>query len=125
MQDEVDGLARKLEVDRHRNQASPHDAVIGRKVLGAIRRENGDAVPAREPALHQRARDAISHRIELSIAELARNLLAAEIDDRDFAQVAIAANEVTEVGEDGHRVLIVSARSVCSLPLVGEGWGAG
>ena len=37
--------------------------------------------------------------------ELARTRFAAEIDDRDFAQVAIAADEVAEVGEWSHRQL--------------------
>ena len=102
-QDEIDGLARKLEVHRHRDQARAHDAEIGREILGAIGGEDGDAIAAREPARGERARDAVRHGVELGIAEFARRLLAAEIDDRDLAGIAIAADEVAEVGEGGHQ----------------------
>ena len=58
-----------------------------------------DPVAARKPALGERARHAVRHGIDPAIAELARNLFAAEIDDRDLVQIAIAANKVTEIGE--------------------------
>jgi len=43
-----------------------------------------------QAALDQRAGDAVRHGVELREAELAWRLLAAEIDDRDFAEVAVA-----------------------------------
>ena len=63
-QDEMDGLARKLEVHRHRDEAGAHDAVIGGDVFGAIGRQDGDAVAAREAARGERTRDAIRHPVE-------------------------------------------------------------
>ena len=85
-EDEMDGLARELEVHRHRDQARAHDAVIGREIFGAIGGEDGDAIAACKAALRQRAGDAVRHGVEPGIAELARHLLAAEIDDRDLVR---------------------------------------
>ena len=95
----MDGLLRELEVHRHRDKARAHDAVIGREIFGAVGREDRDAVAAREAALGQRARDAVRHGVELGIAEFARRLLAAEIDDGDLGQVAVANDQIAEVGE--------------------------
>src|SRR3954471_18779243 len=41
-EDEMDGVAGKLEIHRDRNQARAHDAEIRGEVLGAIGREDGD-----------------------------------------------------------------------------------
>ena len=98
----MDRLARKLEVHRHRDQAGAHDAVIGGEIFGAVGREDGDAVAARQAALGQRTRDAVRHPVELGIAELARSLFAAEVDDGDLVEVAIAADQVAKIGEVGH-----------------------
>src|SRR5262249_54985033 len=102
-EDEMNGLARELEIDRHCDQARAHDAEIGGNELGAIGRENADAIPAREAALGQCTRHAIRHAVDLAIGEFARRLLAAEINDRDLVEVAIAPDEVAEIGECGHR----------------------
>ncbi len=72
LQDEMDGLARKLEVDRDGNKSRAHDAVVGGEILGAIGGEDRDAVATHQPAPHKRARDAVRHRVELRVAELAR-----------------------------------------------------
>ena len=53
--------------------------------------------PRLKPALGERARDAHRHGVELGIGVLARHLLAAEIDDRDLGQVAIAADQIAEI----------------------------
>ena len=82
----MNGLARKLEIHRHGDQAGAHDAVIGREIFGAIGGEDGDAIAARKAALCQRPGDAVRHGVEPGIAELARDLLAAEIDDRGLAR---------------------------------------
>ena len=58
--------ARKPEVHRHRDEAGAHDAEIGGEIFGAVGRQDGDAVAAREAAPAQRARDAIRHRVELA-----------------------------------------------------------
>ena len=50
-EDEMDGLAGKLEIHRHRNQARAHDAVIGREIFGAIGGEDGNAIAACKAAL--------------------------------------------------------------------------
>src|SRR5262249_37816162 len=42
--DEVNGLARKLEVDRHSDEAGAHDAEIGCEIFGAIGRKNSDTI---------------------------------------------------------------------------------
>ena len=97
---------RELEIDRHRDEAGAHDAVVGAKVLGAIDRQDRDAVAAREAALGQRARHAARHRVERGVGELARGRLAAEIDDRDAVGIEVATNEITEVVEAGHSVQI-------------------
>ena len=60
----MDGLARKLEVHRHRDQAGAHDAEIGGEIFRAIGGEDGDAIAAREAAPEERARDAVRHRVE-------------------------------------------------------------
>ena len=39
-QNEMDGLARKLEVHRHRDEAGAHDAEIGGEIFGAIGRQH-------------------------------------------------------------------------------------
>src|SRR5438045_3444128 len=64
-----------------------------------------DAAAAREPAREQRPRHAVGHRIEARIAELARHLFAAEIHDRGLAAIAVAADQVAEIGEGGHSYL--------------------
>src|SRR6516225_6373000 len=56
----------------------------------------------------KRAGDAVRHGVELGIADLAREL-AAEVDDRDLVEIAIAADEVPEVGERGHGNMVISA----------------
>ena len=99
----MDGLARKPVVHRHRDQARAHDAVIGGDEFGAVGRQDRDAVAACKAALRQRARDALRHGVELGIGVFARHLLAAEIDDRDLGEVAVARDQVAEVGEFGLR----------------------
>jgi hypothetical protein len=103
LDDEVDGLLREFEIHRHGDEARTHDAVVGREIFGAIGRKDRDPVAAREAALGQRPRDAIRHGVELEIAELARRLLTAEVDDRDLGHVAVANDQVAEIGEGRHR----------------------
>src|SRR5262249_19512657 len=64
---------------------------------------------------------------EGAIAELARALLAAEIDDRHLVEIKFAVDQVAEVLEVEHGTKIGAACSVCPLsPLLrGEGWGEG
>ena len=95
----MDRLARKLEVHRYRDQAGAHDAVIGGEIFCAVGGKDGDAVAARQAALGQRTRDAVRHRVELGMAEFARRLLAAEVDDGDLVEVAIAADEIAKIAE--------------------------
>ena len=99
--DEMNGLARKAIVHRHRDEACAHDAEVGREIFGAIHRQDGNAVAALETAFRQRACDRHAHRIELGVGVLARRLLAAEIDDRDLGEIAVADDQVAEVGEGG------------------------
>jgi hypothetical protein len=98
----MNGRARKLEADRHRDETGAHDAVIGGEIFRAIGGEDGHSLPARKAARGKRAGDAVSHAVELAVADLAREL-AAEIDDRDLVEIAIARDEIAEVGERGHR----------------------
>ncbi len=100
--DEVDRLPRELEVHRHRDEAGAHDAVIRRKIFGAVGGQDGDAVAALEPACGERARDAVRHGVELRVGEFTRALLAAEIDDRDLRQIAITLDEFAEIPEIRH-----------------------
>ena len=51
---------------------------------------------APEPALRQRASHAHGHGIELGVAVFARHLLAAEIDDRDLGEIAVARDQVAD-----------------------------
>ncbi len=108
LDDEMDGLLREFEIHRHRDEARTHDAVVGREIFGAIGREDRDPVAADEAAPGQRTRDAIRHGVELEIAELAWRLLAAEIDDRDLGHVAVANDQIAEIGEGRHRTRSVS-----------------
>ena len=98
LDNEMDGLARKAVVHRHRDEARAHDAVVGGEIFGAVHRQDRDAVAALEATLDQRARDAHAHGVELGIGVLARRLLAAEVDDRDLGEIATADNQVTEIG---------------------------
>ena len=101
-QDEMNCLLRKLEIHRHRDQARAHDPTIGREIFRAIGGEDRHAIPAREPALCQRARNSVRHRVELRVAELPWRRFATEIDDREFRQIAVTANEIAEIGGGGH-----------------------
>ena len=98
----MDGLLRKPVVHRHRDEARAHDAEIGRDEFGAVGREDRDAVAALEAALGERARHADRHGVELEIGVLGRHLFAAEIDDRDLGEVAVAPDQVAEIFELGH-----------------------
>ena len=98
----MDGWARKLEIHRHRHKTRPHRAETGRKVLGAVRREDRNPVAAREPALPERPRDAVRHCVEHRIAQVPRRLLTAEVDDGKLAEVAIAADQIAEILERCH-----------------------
>ena len=84
LDDEIDGLARKPVVHRHRDQARAHDAEISGEIFGAVGGQDGDALAAREAALCERARHAHGHGVELGVGEFARHLFAAEIDDREL-----------------------------------------
>ncbi len=102
LDDEMNGLARKLEIHRHRDQTRPHDAEIGGEIFGAIGGQYRDALAAREAARQQGARDAVRRLVERPVAEFARSLPAAEVDDRDLVEVAVAADQVAEVLEMSH-----------------------
>jgi len=58
-QNEMDRLARKLEIHRDADQTSPHDAVIGREKFHTIGRENGHPVAA----CHAEPREADRERV--------------------------------------------------------------
>ncbi len=109
----MDGLARKLEIDRHRHQAGPHDAEIGGDKFGPIGRQDCHSVAAPKAPRQQGARDAVRHLVERPVAEFSRRLLGTQIDHRDLVEVAIAADQVTEVLEVGHGPMILAACSVC------------
>ena len=119
VQDEGDGLGRKPVVDRHRDEARAHDAVIGGEIFGAVSGQNGDALAAREAARQQSPRGALSSLIERCEGEFPRRRLAAEIDDRDLVLIAVAIDEVAEIGEFRH------ARVEFSQPPAAAGGGAG
>ena len=105
----MNGLARKLEIHRHRNEAGAHDAVIGGDIFGAVGGKQRDPVAALQAALDERARDAVRHGVELRERELARAVFAAEIDDRDFCQIAIAPDQIAEIGKTRHALTPASA----------------
>ena len=98
----MDLATRKLETDRHRNGAGAHDAEISREKFRPIGGEDRDTRAPRKPASGERARNCVGHGIKMSIGKLARRVLAPQIDDRDFLQVAVAPNEVAKIGEAGH-----------------------
>ena len=56
LDDEMDGLLRKLEVHRHRDEAGAHDAEIGREIFGAVGGEDRDRSPRAKPRCSARAR---------------------------------------------------------------------
>ena len=86
----MDGLARKFEIHRDRDQPGAHDAVIGGEIFGAVERQERDAVAAPQAMLAERPRHAVRDGVELREGEFPRRRFAAEIDDRGFRQVAIA-----------------------------------
>src|SRR5215831_13608699 len=65
--------------------------------------------PARQAARAKRAGDAVGHGVELGIADLAREL-AVEIDDRDLVEIAVAPDEIAEIGEARHGSVLRGAR---------------
>ena len=99
-QDEGDGLGRKPVIDRHRDEACAHDAVIGGEIFHAVGGQDGDALAARKSARREAAGDRHRHGVEIAIGE-APLALAAEIDDGELGRVAVAADEVAEIGECG------------------------
>ncbi len=101
----MDGVARKLEIRRHRDQARAHDAVIGGEKFGAVGRQDRDAVAAFQPVLDQRPRHAVRHIVDLRKRELARRRLAAEVDDGNLRQIAAARDQIAEIREAGHTVV--------------------
>src|SRR5215467_4046346 len=105
----MNGRAGKLEADRHRDKTGAHDAVIGRQILRAIGGEDGHPLPARKAARAKRAGDAVAHGVERGIADLAR-ALAAAIDDSDLVEIAIARDEIAEIGEARHGCALRCAR---------------
>src|SRR5262249_28375841 len=114
-QDETDGLPWKLEIHRHRHETGTHDPEIGSEKFSTIGGKDADPIAARKATLQQRARDAIGHDIEPSIAELARPTLAAEIDDGNLVEV-ITADEVAEIGEV-RKLAGIIAHGSFALPL--------
>ena len=102
-QNEMDGVARKLEIHRHRDQPGAHDAVISGEIFGAIERQERDAIAALQAALDERARHAVRHGVEFREGEFTRRCFAAEIDDRSFRQVAIADDQIAEILESASR----------------------
>ena len=81
--------------------------------------------PRASPRLRKRARDAVRHGVELEIGELARRLLAAEIDDGGLGQVAVADDQVAEVGEGGIGCSSTYGAAACSaIHPFGGGGGA-
>ena len=102
-EDELDGGARELEIDRHRDEAGAHDAIDRGDEFGAVGGEDRHPVAAARPRLGERAGDAVRHRIERGERELARRSLAAEIDERDLGEIAVAADEIAGIGEH-HRL---------------------
>src|SRR5262249_13738273 len=108
-QDEMNSRTGKLETDRHRDETSAHDAVIGREIFRAVGGEDGHPFSARQAARAKRAGDAACHGVELGMADLAREL-AAEIDDGDLVEIMVAPDEVAEIGEARHDAALRCAR---------------
>src|SRR5262249_788811 len=96
------GRCRKSKIDRHRYEAGAQDSVVGGEKLGAVGGEDADPLAAPETARRERARHAVRHRIEPAVAHLARRLFAAEIDERDLVEIALALDQIAEVGECSH-----------------------
>ena len=103
LQDEMDRLSGKLEVHRHRDEARAHDAVVGGKIFGAVGRQDCDTVAACQAALSQGARHSHRHTVQLRVAVLARRLLAAEINNSGLAEIAVAPDQIAEIGERRHQ----------------------
>src|SRR5262249_34329162 len=99
--DEIDGLGGKAVIDRHCDESCAHDAVIGGNELGAVGGQNRDAVAACKSARRERASDPAGHAVEIRIGEVSF-ALAAKINDRELAWVAVAAKKVAQIGEQGH-----------------------
>src|SRR5271165_2536785 len=93
-QDEMNGVAGKLEVHRHCNEAGAHDAEIGSEIFHPIGGKDGNAVAARQSAPQQGAGYPVRHGIEPPIGKLTRRLFSAEIDDGELARVTVATNKV-------------------------------
>ena len=98
-QDEIDGLARELEVDRHRDQAGAHDAEVGGEIFRAVGGKDGDAVAARQSARRQRAGDAVGHRVDLRVGESRGSSSPPRSMMAILLEVAVAADQIAEIGE--------------------------
>src|SRR4029079_2316851 len=94
LEDEVDGRIWKPVVNRYRDETCAHDAEIGGDVFGAVGRQNGDAIPTLETAFGQRAGDPNRHGVEFEKRVLGRHLFAAEVDDCDLGEVAVAPDQI-------------------------------
>src|SRR5258707_904945 len=90
----------KLIGDRHKSRA--HNSVVARKIFYPVSRQNGDPLAAFERARRQRPRNPARHCIKRSVAEFARRVFAAEIDDRGLVEIAVAVDEIAEITSAGH-----------------------
>ena len=96
---EFDGGAGTLDIHRHCDETRAHDAVTRREILGPVGRKNCRPVAARESTIGDCVGRAIGHRIEVSKGELARLLLAAEVDDGDLVEVPVPPDEIAKIVE--------------------------
>ena len=102
----LDRRRRQLEVDRHRHHPRSHRPEKGRQVLGAIGREDGDAVATLGAVSHQAACHGRRRAIEGVVAPLARFRRIAEVDQRDPLGRGRAGHHVAEVARAHHRAAV-------------------
>ena len=121
LEDEADGRTRKLEIHRHRDKARAHRPETRGEVLRAVGGKDRDPIAAPKGAPAQRPRDRLGHLVEPRISEFARYLLAAEVDDRHLAEIAVAADQVPEIGAAVHAAHLWLTRAAHTFPVVPDG----
>ena len=106
------GLGRQLVVHRHRHQARLHGAEEGEQELGAVGRQDGDAIAALQSALQQPARHRAAQADDVAVGVGALAAVAAGVDQRQRVLRNVARDRVAlVVVRDGHHGMGYSTNS--------------
>ena len=97
MEDERDGLARKLDVRRNGDKAGAHDGEVSDEHLGAIEGKDRDPIAARETAGGKRSCARVDLPVEFAVGKCPRILPVAAVNQRDITVGCRGIAQITEI----------------------------